>query len=238
MITISDLHKSFGAKQVLRGVNITVAPGSVVGVIGPSGGGKSVLMKILGDAIEADSGSIDLAGTPREDIGLMFQEGALFDSLTVLDNVAFPLARGTVPTYLLPRAERQGVISKIEEILGRVGLLKAVSKTPNQISGGMRRRASLARAVVNRPSILLLDDPTCGLDPVASNVIMNLIRELHADYRPTVIMVSQDLRRLLPAVESVVALFDGQVAFHGSLSELAANGSDDVRAFVRCRYDL
>jgi phospholipid/cholesterol/gamma-HCH transport system ATP-binding protein len=190
---------------------------------------------------EADAGTIDRAGLgtgAASDISLMFQEGALFDSINVFDNVAFPLVNGTVPTTILSRAEQRAVHERVDEILAAVGLTKAAAKMPGQLSGGMRRRVSLARALVARPKLALLDDPTSGLDPIASRVIMELIVKLHEQYRPTLVMVSQDLRRLLPVVSEVFALFDGRIVFHGTVDELTTGAPDKVRHFVACRYDL
>jgi phospholipid/cholesterol/gamma-HCH transport system ATP-binding protein len=175
---------------VLRGVSFALRPDSINGIIGPSGGGKSVLLKLIAHTCKDEAGEIQLgAGCTLRDIGLMFQEGALFDSMTVFDNVAFPLVGGKVPTSSLPSAQRREVRDKVSDILGRVGLSKAAFKMPGQLSGGMRRRVSLARALVSRPRILLLDDPTSGLDPVASSVIMGLIVQLHEEYNPTTVMV-------------------------------------------------
>jgi phospholipid/cholesterol/gamma-HCH transport system ATP-binding protein len=168
----------------------------------------------------------------------MFQEGALFDSLSVYDNVAFPLVGGRVPTNALPREQREDVCAKVSDILARVGLTRAAYKMSGQLSGGMRRRVSLARALVARPKILLLDDPTSGLDPVASSVIMDLIVDLHQEYKPTTFLVSHDLRRLLPVVERILALFDGTIVFDGSLQDLTQNAPAFVRSFVSCRFDL
>ncbi len=232
------VRKSFGAHEVLRGVDLSLPRSSITGLIGPSGGGKSVLLKIFGQVLEADSGTCELNGIQEEEIALMFQEGALFDSLTVYDNIAFPLVRGKVPSAGLPIRIQEEIRPKILNVLEHVGLLKAAFKMPGQLSGGMRRRVSLARAVVGRPKLLFLDDPTCGLDPVASSVIMNLIRDLHAEYRPTLLIVSHDLRRLLPIVENVAALFDGKICFHAPVSDIARSASSAVQEFVSCRYDL
>lgn len=239
MLRVNDLYRGFGDRQVLQGVNFALKPASINGLIGPSGGGKSILLKIIANTCKCEYGSVIFdKGASVADVGLMFQEGALFDSMSVYDNVAFPLVQGKVPTNSLPKEVREDVCDKVGEILGRVGLLKAAYKMPAQLSGGMRRRVSLARSLVSRPRILLLDDPTSGLDPVASSVIMDLIVELHREYKPTTVLVSHDLRRLLPAVERVLALFDGTIAFDGTVAELGTGAPAFVRSFVSCRYEL
>ncbi|MCB0311095.1 MAG: ATP-binding cassette domain-containing protein, partial [Bdellovibrionales bacterium] len=229
MLQIIDISKSYGAKQVLEDISFSIPQGAIAGMIGPSGGGKSILLKIIGQVSRPDAGSILYLGEPlceRTSIGLMFQEGALFDSISVLDNVAFPLVHGQVPIASLTRKLRNQVFDKAYQILQRVGLADHMHKMPAQLSGGMRRRVSLARALVGKPQIVLLDDPTCGLDPVASSVIMNLIVELHQEYRPSLLMVSHDLRRLLPVVDFVFALYDKRIRFQGSLEDLKQNQCD------------
>lgn len=243
-LRIEDIHKSFGKNHVLKGVTFNIPNGSICGMIGPSGSGKSILLKIIGGVVRANQGNVHLPAdaVAEEDhsrtISLMFQEGALFDSMTVFDNVAFPLVHGSAPCANLPLAERQEVAEKVFAVLARVGLSKASFKMPAQLSGGMRRRVSLARALVAKPRIVLLDDPTSGLDPVASSVIMNLIAEMHKDYKPTMLLVSHDLRRLFPLVESIYALFDGRICFCGSLEDLKACEHSLLRTFAACRYDM
>jgi phospholipid/cholesterol/gamma-HCH transport system ATP-binding protein len=239
VLTVKDLHKHFGEKHVLRGVSFALAPASINGLIGPSGGGKSVLLKLIAHTCKQESGEIRFdVGCSHFDVGLMFQEGALFDSMSVYENVAFPLVKGKVPTTSLSQAQRREVRDKVSDILARVGLTKAAFKMPGQLSGGMRRRVSLARALVGRPRILLLDDPTSGLDPVASSVIMELIVELHNEYKPTTVMVSHDLRRLIPAVTRVLALFEGAIAFDGTVDQLLHGSPAFVRSFLACRYEM
>jgi phospholipid/cholesterol/gamma-HCH transport system ATP-binding protein len=279
MLRVEGVQKSFAAHTVLRDVSFRLPAGSIGGLIGPSGSGKSVLLKIIGGVISASKGmvttgtciddedsQIDLPNAnTRTDLpehlrntsagcramSLMFQEGALFDSFSVLDNVAFPLVSGNVPLAILPLRQRTVVAQAALEMLDRVGLRAAAHKFPGQLSGGMRRRVSLARALVPQPRVLLLDDPTCGLDPVASSVIMQLIVDLHRELKPTTLIVSHDLRRLLPNVEQVVALFNGSVCFQGTLAALATpqmvgeacslpkeSSLREVRHFVSCRYDL
>jgi phospholipid/cholesterol/gamma-HCH transport system ATP-binding protein len=239
VLRVNDIYRSFGDRPVLQGVSFALKPASINGLIGPSGGGKSVLLKIIAQTCKCEYGSVVFdKGLSVADVGLMFQEGALFDSMSVYDNIAFPLVGGKVPTNSLPKEIRESVCDKVSEILARVGLSRAAYKMPGQLSGGMRRRVSLARALVGRPKILLLDDPTSGLDPVASSVIMNLIVELHKEYQPTTVMVSHDLRRLLPSVDRILGLFDGAIAFDGSLADLAGSAPAFVRSFVSCRFEL
>lgn len=237
-ISFSDLWFRYDQGPfVLQGASGSFVPGKKTALIGPDGSGKSTLLKLLAGLLQPMRGTI--TGMPREDtfqsIGLLFQEGALFDSLSVFDNVAFPLVGGRVPAMTLAMAERREVHEKVEKILHSVGLSAHSEKLPGQLSGGMRRRVALARALVGRPPVLLLDDPTAGLDPVASKVIMELIEQLHAEYHPTTIMVSHDLRRLLPASDEIVALFGGQVVFHGPRAELPALAPKPVNDFLACR---
>ncbi len=239
MLRVNNVYRSFGEKEVLKGVTLTLKPATITGLIGPSGGGKSILLKIIANTVRTTAGSVEFdEGLSVGDVGLMFQEGALFDSLSVYDNVAFPLVGGKVPTTSLPAEQRERVCEKVSEILARVGLSRAAYKMPGQISGGMRRRVSLARALVARPRVLLLDDPTSGLDPVASSVIMDLIVGLHREYNPITLIVSHDLRRLLPVADRLVALFDGVIAFDGSLDDLRQGAPASIRSFVSCRFEL
>ena len=238
MLSLDSIQKSFGNLRLLRGVSFDLKPGTITGLIGPGGCGKSTLMKILGGVLAPDSGNVFDSRGIRERSGLMFQEGALFDSLNVLDNVAFSLVSGRVPVQTLASEERDKVAENSLQILSRVGLSQAAKKMPAQLIGGMRRRVSLARALVSKPKLLLLDDPTFGLDPVASSVIIGLIADLHREYLPTTLIVSQDLRRLLPMVDTIVAVFDGKVRFIGSLKQLRDFDSPTIKHFVSCRFDL
>jgi phospholipid/cholesterol/gamma-HCH transport system ATP-binding protein len=238
MLEVHEVTRSFGAQQILRGVSFELKPHCLAGLIGPGGGGKSTLLKIMGGVARLEQGRVHFGSAAGHRVSLMFQEGALFDSLNVFDNVAFPLVHGRVPTFRLPKTEQYQVHEKVDAILAEVGLSAAAYKMPGQLSGGMRRRVSLARALVSRPDLVLLDDPTAGLDPVASSVIMDLIVKLHKEFKPTLVMVSQDLRRLLPVVDTIVALFDGKIRFIGNLIQLKEFDCPNVRKFVSCRYDL
>lgn len=233
--SVSEICKSFGNNTVLEGVTFSIRSGTIAGLIGPSGGGKSVLLKILYGILEPDAGEIH---SSHNHPVLMFQEGALFDSLTAFDNVAFPLVSGNLPLANLDREVQERVSQKVINILARVGLQKAQKKFPAELSGGMRRRLALARALVDVPDLVLLDDPIGGLDPITSRYIMNLIVEIQRETGSTMVIASHDLRRLLPAVDEVIALFHGKIAFQGTLAQLRGANADEVKRFVSCRYDL
>lgn len=252
-VIVEDLWVGFQRGPVLQGVNCSFGVGEPWGLIGPSGSGKSVLLKTIAGIISPISGSVTITTKQngKVPLALMFQEGALFDSLSVFDNVAFPLVGGQVPIRTKRfvcgafvrgltgdgSINQEEVIEKVSSILARVGLEWAGAKMPAELSGGMRRRVSLARSLVVDPQILLLDDPTGGLDPVASSVIMELISQIQRESQTSMIVVSQDLRRLIPMVTKVVALFDGKIAAHCRTDELAAC-DEPVRRFISCRYDL
>lgn len=245
MFVVDQVTKNFDENWILKGVNFSMAEGEMLGLVGPSGGGKSVLLKILGKVLEPSTGNIlweqpgsSQPQTSEDDnqttVGFLFQEGALFDSMSVLENVAFPLEH--LPSPSRPGREERN--HRAYEILEEVGLGKAYKKHPGQLSGGMRRRVALARALVARPELVLLDDPTGGLDPVAASVIMDLISDLHAKYTPTVVIVSHDIRRLLPRVKRVLSLFDGLIASDTAPKEIPDKAPESVTHFLATRFDF
>jgi len=236
MITVADIFKSYGSSEVLRGVSFRIEGPKIAALIGPSGSGKSTLLKILAGVISADQGEVQISLGAK--VSFMFQEGALFDSFSVFDNVAFPLVRGKVPAAILPRHQKGQVAEKVFSILDKVGLGAAGRKYPAQLSGGMKRRLSLARALVTEPDLLFLDDPTFGLDPVASSVILDLIVKIQQESQGTVIIASHDLRRLLPISEKILALFEGRIVFEGTLEQLRYCDNRTLKHFVECRFDL
>jgi phospholipid/cholesterol/gamma-HCH transport system ATP-binding protein len=216
------------SQVIFSDLSFSLLPRTLYGLIGPSGGGKTTLLKVIAGILSPQSGTIE--GIPKR-TSLLFQEGALFDSMTVEQNVAFPFLQGK--DTLSKEIE---VRRKVVDILRAVGLGEALYKVPAQLSGGMRKRAALARALVTQPHMALLDDPTSGLDPVASNVIMTLIKEFHTRLAATTVVVSHDLRRLLPHVDRVICLFHGRICFEGSVHELLSSAPEEVRYFVRCRF--
>lgn len=253
MIEVHNLIKSYNGRQVLKGVSFDLNPGEIVGLVGPSGGGKTVLLKLMGSIITPDSGDVvyderevSAEGNSKQmHVGFLFQEGALFDSMSVLDNVSFPLRVAKDITY--SKSERcefetgcskEQAAERAHEILCQVGLRDAWKKFPGQLSGGMRRRVGIARALVSKPDLVLLDDPTGGLDPVAASVIMELIKELHSLYSPTIVLASHDIRRLIPVVSRLLSLFDGRVISDVKIENLLSEAPAEVIAFLKTRYDF
>jgi phospholipid/cholesterol/gamma-HCH transport system ATP-binding protein len=250
IVSLRNLEVRLGGQCIINDLSLTIQKGEFVGLIGPSGVGKSTLLKAMAGIIAATAGEIVLAEEPR--LSLMFQEGALFDSFSVFDNVCFPLVKGKVPACLLKAEKREEVRGLVTRILDRVGLVWAANKMPNELSGGMRRRVSLARALVTSPHLAFLDDPTSGLDPVASSIIMDLILELQQEQGSTIVVASHDLRRLIPRSTRLVCLWSGEVAFDGNVESLfrenaathnaemdqVPHGQDfKVQKFVQCRYE-
>ena len=236
-IQVNNISKTFKDVQALDDVSFTLEGGTITGLIGPSAAGKSVLLKVLAGIYPQDCGTYDLGIENKKDVSLMFQEGALFDSMNVFDNVLFPLTRGG-SLSLLSDEKREIYTKKAFEILYRVGLKASYLKMPGELSGGMQKRVSLARALVSTPSVVLLDDPTSGLDPVCSAIIMELIQELQKECNLTMIIVSHDLRRLFPAVSHLIAMFDGKVVYDDKIENIKNITNEELRYFISCRYNI
>jgi phospholipid/cholesterol/gamma-HCH transport system ATP-binding protein len=237
VIRVEGLRKSFGTQPVLRGVDLEVAAGEVLVIIGRSGGGKSVLLKHLIGLLRPDAGQVIVDGTDittlrgaaldriRERYGVVFQGGALFDSMTVFDNVAFPLREKTN----LPAADVQ---ARVEERLEQVGLGGVGHKNPAEISGGMRKRVAIARALVTEPGIVFLDEPTTGLDPILVNTIHHLIRDLHRKARFTAVMVSHEIPEIFAIADRVAMLHDGVIVATGRPDDIQSSSNPIVRQFI------
>src|SRR5436190_20902683 len=237
-IAIKDLHKAFDGQKVLDGVTLQVVRGETVAVLGRSGGGKSVLLKLLIRLETPDSGSIRIAGQEitrldekqlndvRKKIGFLFQQAALYDSLTVEENVAFPLSRHAK----MSNAEQK---RRVRELLADVGMDRDLEKLPSQISGGMQKRVGLARALALDPEILLFDEPTAGLDPITASDTGNLIRELRQARQTSAIVVTHDLRSVEALADRVALLHEGRIAAEGSFDEMQESDDPFVAAFVR-----
>ena len=216
MIEIEDLWKSFGSQQVLRGVSLRVESGEFLALVGLSGSGKSILLKHLVKLLEPDRGRVLINGQDlskisraeleglRSRIGYLFQNGALFDSMTVYENVAFPLREKTKLT-------EEAIHKRVRMELEQVGLSGSEQKYPAQLSGGMIKRAALARTLIRDPEIVLFDEPTTGLDPIVSNSILQLFDSAHKRLRLTGILVSHDLPEIFGIAQKVAMLHEGRI---------------------------
>ncbi len=239
-IRVRDLTKTIGEQEILRGVTLEVARGSGVAVIGGSGTGKSVFLKLVMGLIPATAGSIAVDGMEitslnerelgphRRKIGLLFQDGALFDSLTVEQNVAFPLVEAGWK-------EAGKIRQKVEETLEAVELGEHLQKLPSSLSGGMRKRAALARAIITNPQCVLYDEPTSGLDPVVADSIDHLIRRTQRRRGITSIVVTHDMKSLRTVADQVIYLREGLVYFAGTPEELFASADPVIQQFVHGR---
>ena len=237
MINIKDLYKSFNGSEVLRGASLQVQKGEVVALIGRSGYGKSVLMKHVAGLMKPDRGRVLVDGQDishlnakelvllRSRFGFLFQGGALFDSLTVYDNVAFPLRE---KTQLEEREIREKVLTELDQ----VGLAGSESKYPAEISGGMIKRAALARALVREPEIMFFDEPTTGLDPITANTILSLISSCHKRLQYTGIIVTHQIPKIFSIVNTVAMLHEGRILLAGSPQEFLSSDDPIIQQFV------
>ncbi|MBI2884193.1 MAG: ABC transporter ATP-binding protein [Candidatus Methylomirabilis oxyfera] len=237
MIQLIDLRKSFEQQQVLRGVNLTIPKGQVTAIIGRSGGGKSVLLKHLIGLMRPDSGQVMVDGTDlarlrgkaldlvREKFGVLFQGCALFDSLTVFDNVAFPLREKT-------RLSEGEIAKRTMQRLEAVGLADMPHKYPAELSGGMKKRAALARALVHDPQIILFDEPTTGLDPILLHSVHRLILDAHKRFGFTAVVVSHDIPEIFDIAQTVAMLHNGVIVEHDSPEVIITSANPVIRQFI------
>lgn len=237
MIRVENLWKSFGQQEVLRGASFDLQPGEFMALIGGSGCGKSLLLKLLVRLLKPERGGIWVAGKDvsalgrrdlealRSRIGFVFQGGALFDSMTVYDNVAFPLREKT-------SLGEQDICRKVTEELELVGLRDAEHKFPAQLSGGMLKRVALARALVRDPEIVLFDEPTTGLDPVVSRTVLELFGAVHQRLKLTGILVSHEIPRIFEIVQKVAMLHEGRIVAVEPPAQFCASSDPVIRHFI------
>ncbi|MBI1217726.1 MAG: ATP-binding cassette domain-containing protein [Rhodobacteraceae bacterium] len=239
MITLTDVHKAFGANRVLQGVNLTIPTAESMVIIGGSGTGKSVLLKCILGLVRPDSGSISIDGedvtkTDRDAFlarfGMLFQGGALFDSLSVWQNVAFRLLRGA---QKLPKAQAREIAI---EKLRRVGLKPEVADLfPAELSGGMQKRVGLARAIAAAPQIIFFDEPTTGLDPIMSGVINDLIREIVVEMGVTAMTITHDMTSVRAIADRVAMLHGGLIRWTGPVAGMDGSGDPYLDQFIHGR---
>lgn len=239
MITLSGVQKSFGPNRVLRGVEMTVAKGQSLVIIGGSGTGKSVLLKCVLGLVTPDAGTItldgqDVTGGDRNAFlarfGMLFQGGALFDSLRVWENVAFRLLRGD---KAMPKDQARAVAI---EKLRRVGLTPNVADLfPGELSGGMQKRVGLARAIAANPEVIFFDEPTTGLDPIMSGVINALIREIVVEMGSTAMTITHDMSSVRAIADQVAMLHDGLIRWSGPVAEMDAASDPYLQQFIHGR---
>jgi phospholipid/cholesterol/gamma-HCH transport system ATP-binding protein len=238
MIEIENLHKGFDGEEVLKGIDFTFDRSKTNLIIGQSGSGKSVLLKCLLGLFTPEEGIIKYDGKPyteftddeRKDlsknIGMVFQGGALFDSMTVEENVLFPLRMFT------KKGKKKENLERVREVLKRVNLDGTEDKMPSEISGGMQKRVSIARAIVNRPKYLFCDEPNSGLDPKTATVIDNLIQEITHEYDITTIIITHDMNSVLEIGQKIAFLKDGVLAWKGDKSQIFETEDETVTDFV------
>ncbi len=237
MIRVENIHKSFEENQVLKGISTVFEKGKTSLIIGASGSGKTVLLKCLLGLFQPDEGTIYYEDKAigimddeehrelREEIGMLFQGGALFDSMTIEENVMFPLRMFT-------RQKKSEMLDRVNEVLARVKLENVNKRFPAEISGGMQKRVSIARAIVNKPKYLFCDEPNSGLDPRTATIIDNLIQEITHEYNMTTVVVSHDMNSVMEIGESIVLLKDGVLVWEGTNQDIFSTDNKDVTEFV------
>src|ERR1041385_2118615 len=242
MIAVRSLAKKIGQQEILRGVNLEVRTGATLAIIGRSGGGKSVLLKHLVGLMEPSSGEIWIQGQNiiamterqlgqiRKKVGILFQGGALFDSMTVADNIAFPLREAGERDPKVLR-EKVGQVLEVMEMEGQE------EKMPESLSGGMKKRVGLARAIIRRPSCVLYDEPTAGLDPVVADSINRLIRRLQERFGMTSIVVTHDMKSAFDVADRIAYLHEGRIYFDGTPHELQQSTDRLIQDFLLGRSE-
>ncbi len=238
MIRLSRVQKSFGSQRVLDGLDLTIPPGQITVILGQSGSGKSVILKHIIGLMKPDSGEIFVNDTDitrlndrelnevRKQFGMLFQDAALFDSMTVGENVAFPLVEHT-------RRTKNDIRRIVEEKLEQVGLPGVTKKMPSELSGGMRKRAGLARAIALDPKIILFDEPITGLDPIMSDAIDNLIVSTQRQTQATCVVITHNIASTFKIAHNIAMLYEGKIIEFGAPEGIRNSTHPFVQQFIR-----
>lgn len=239
VIEIKNLRKAFGKQEVLKNISLKLYEGENLVVLGKSGSGKSVLIQCIVRLLNSDSGTIDVLGNEvgllngielaelRKKIGFLFQSGALYDSMTVRQNIEFPLRR------IKKEMTEKEIDERVIEVLENVGLADALNKMPSQLSGGMRKRISLARTIAVDPLIMLYDEPTTGLDPVTSDEISSLINIVQKKYKTSSIIITHDIECVRATANRIIMLKDGEVYTEGTIETFEKSSDPLIRSFFK-----
>ncbi|CAG37016.1 ABC transporter ATP-binding protein [Desulfotalea psychrophila] len=238
LIEFIDVEKSFGDNHVLRGVSLSIYRGEITVIIGKSGCGKSVLLKHIIGLMQQDSGLIKFEGkctddmtrseqrTFRKKFSYMFQDNALFDSLTIFQNIALPLSEKGL-------FSKESIAGKVNEIMTTLEIEQTASSYPAELSGGMKKRVALARALITKPEIILFDEPTTGLDPVRKNKVHQMIRDYKDVFGFTGVVVSHEIPDIFEISQRIVMIDQGKTVIEGTLDELVQFDSDLVKSFIQ-----
>jgi phospholipid/cholesterol/gamma-HCH transport system ATP-binding protein len=242
VIVVKDLYKSFGQKHVLQGVNLTLYKGENVVVLGRSGTGKSVLIKIISGLLKQDRGYVNVLGQEvnklsdkalqalRLKIGFSFQNSALYDSMTVGENLEFPLVRNS------KHLSRSEIDTAVKTVLQAVGLSETIHQMPSELSGGQKKRIGIARTLILRPEIMLYDEPTAGLDPITSIEINNLINVVRERYNTSAIIITHDLTCAKATGDRVCMLLDGHFIKEGSFEDVFNTADERIKSFYNYNF--
>ena len=242
VITIRDVYKSFGSNHVLQGVDLDLFRGENVVVLGRSGTGKSVLIKIISGLLKQDQGTVNVLGEEVETLndkqlqelrlklGFSFQSSALYDSMTVRENLEFPLVRNQ------KHLSRHEVEDAIETVLDAVGLIQTKNQMPSELSGGQRKRIGIARTLILRPEIMLYDEPTAGLDPLTCIEINNLINSVKRDFKTSSIIITHDLTCAKSTGDRVAMLLDGTFVKQGTFDEVFNSNEERIKSFYNYNF--
>ena len=242
VISIQGLYKSFGDLKVLQGVDLEVFKGENVAVLGRSGSGKSVLIKIIAGLLPSDEGKVNVLGEEVEDlsekelremrlkIGFSFQSSALYDSMSVRENLEFPLIRN------VKNLSQQDIDKAVEETLDAVGLIDKIDQMPGDLSGGQRKRIGIARTLMLKPAIMLYDEPTAGLDPITSKDINDLINEVRERYNASSIIITHDLSCAKATGDRMVMLLEGKITKQGTFEEVFHSDDEQAKSFYNYNF--